>query len=124
MTVLTDKGFQRPLYAELVAQADARAKVLFGDDIETDEKTPLGKFIRLGAQDVAEAYEELENVYNSIFPNTARGASLDRVAVTAGVFRSPASPAEQQVEFTGTPGYSIPAGFLVSGNGEIGRAHV
>lgn len=116
MTVLTDKGFQRPLYAELVAQAEARAKVLFGDDIETDEKTPLGKFIRLGAQDIAEAYEELESVYNSIFPNTARGASLDRVTVTAGVFRNPAIPAEQQVEFTGTPGYSIPAGFLVSGN--------
>lgn len=117
LAALTEKGFQRPLYAELVTQQTSRAKVLFGDDIETDEKTPLGKFIRLGAQDIAEAYEELESIYNSIFPNTACGASLDRVTVTAGVFRNPAIPAEQQVEFTGTPDYAIPTGFLVSGNG-------
>ncbi len=117
MPVLTDKGFQRPLYAELVAQQESRAKVLFGDDIDTDEKTPLGKFIRLGTQDIAEAYEELENVYNSIFPDTARTQSLDRLAVKAGVFRDPASSAEHQIELSGTPGYTIPAGFLVSGNG-------
>lgn len=117
MAALTEKGFQRPLYADLLTQQISRAKVLFGDNIETDEKTPLGKFIRLGVQDLAEAYEELENVYNSIFPNTARANSLNRVAATAGIFRNPATAAEQQVEFTGTPGYTIPAGFLVSGNG-------
>lgn len=116
MAALTDKGFHRPLLSELIAQQEARAKVLFGDNIDTDEKTPLGKFIRLGAQDLEDAYGNLEGVYNSIFPNTARGSSLDRVAATAGVFRNPATDAEHEVEFTGNPGYIIPAGFAVSGN--------
>lgn len=116
MAALTDKGFHRPLLSEIIEQQETRAKVLFGDNIDTDEKTPLGKFIRLGAQDLEDAYGNLEGVYNSIFPNTARGSSLDRVAATAGIFRNPATDAEHEVEFIGNPGYIIPAGFVVSGN--------
>ncbi len=113
MAALTEKGFQRPLYADILAQKIARAQELFGSDISTDEKTPLGKFIRLDAYDLAEAYEDMENVYYAGFPDTARGVDLDRQCVAVSISRNPPTNAVHSVEFTGTVGYIIPAGFLV-----------
>lgn len=80
---LTSKGFERLTYDEIVNKKIQKAKELFGEDIDTSELTPLGKFIRINAFDLAEAEEEAEYIYYSIFPNTAHGFSngldLDRL---------------------------------------------
>ena len=60
MAVLSNIGFKRPTYAEILDAQIARAKTLFGDDIETSELTILGKYIRLNVYDIAKLYEELE----------------------------------------------------------------
>ena len=51
--VLTEKGYNRPTYSDILDEQIERAKVPFGEDID-DEKTPLGKYIRINAQDIAE----------------------------------------------------------------------
>ena len=79
MGALTEKGFKRPIFSELLETQIQKAKELFGEDIETDEKTPLGKFIRITVYDLARAYEDLEGIFYARFPNTARGTSLDRL---------------------------------------------
>lgn len=110
---LTSKGFERLTYNDIVNKKIQKARELFGEDIDTSELTPLGKFIRINAFDMAEAEEEAEYIYYSIFPNSARGVSLDRLCAFVGITRNPASAAEYRVKVTGTSGYVVPVGFLV-----------
>ena len=113
MGALTDQGFKRPIFAELLEQQIQKARELFGEDIETDEKTPLGKFIRITVYDLARAYEDLESTYYARFPNTARGTSLDRLCVFAGISRNPPTTATYTVKLTGEAGQTVVAGTLV-----------
>ena len=110
---LTNVGYVRRTYQDILGDKIQRAKELFGEDIETSELTPLGKFIRINAYDQAIAEEELEQVYYSRFPNTANGQSLDRLLVFAGLSRNPAEAACYSVKVTGVAGYTVPVGFLV-----------
>lgn len=116
---LTSKGFVRLTFDDILKNKIQRAKELFGEDIDTSEQTPLGKFIRINAFDQALAEEEIEAVYYSRFPNTATGQSLDRLLLFGGISRNPATPSTYSVTVTGAVGYEIPAGFLVGTDTEI-----
>ena len=85
--VLTEKGFKRPTYDDLLATQITRAKELFGEDIDTSGQSVLGKFLRINVADLAECYELLEDIYYARFPGSARGQSLDRLCTFAGVVR-------------------------------------
>lgn len=110
---LTETGYTRKTYDEILEDKIAKAKELFGEDIETDENTPLGKYIRINAFDQAELEETAEMIYYSAFPNTASGTSLDRLCPFVGISRNPASASQFTVEVTGTAGAEVPIGFLV-----------
>lgn len=110
---LTSKGFERLTYNDIVNKKIQKAKELFGEDIDTSELTPLGKFIRINAFDLAEAEEEAEYIYYSIFPNSARGVSLDRLCTFVGITRNPATASAYKVKVLGASGYIVPVGFLV-----------
>lgn len=110
---ITETGFVRRTYDEILQDKIARAKEYFGEDIETSERTALGKYIRLNAYDQAKTEEEAEMIYYSIFPNTAFGVSLDRLSVFAGIKRNPSTKSRYTVNLTGTTGSVVSAGFLV-----------
>ena len=110
---LTDKGFIRRTYDDILNSKIQRAKEVFGEDIDTSDLTALGKFIRINAYDQALAEEELEAVYFSRFPNTARGQSLDRLTLFGGIVRNPATPSRYTVRVEGDAGHTVEAGFLV-----------
>lgn len=116
---LTDKGYQRRTYAEILEDKIQRAKEFLGDDIDTSDQSVLGKYLRINAYDQAISEEEIEQVYYARFPSTASGQSLDRLCVFAGISRNPASAAMYVVKVTGTAGYAIPAGFLVATDTEV-----
>lgn len=116
---LTAEGYARPTFDELLASQIERAKTLFGNDIETSEQTPLGKFIRLNVYDIAELYEHNEKVYYSRFPNTAEGHSLDRLMPFAAITRNPPTPARHIVTIAGIPGTLVEIGFLVDTDEDI-----
>lgn len=116
--VLTEKGFIRPTYDELLERQEKRAKKLFGECIDTSGESVLGKFIRINVDDLAECYELLEDLYYARFPNTARGQSLDRLCTFAGLVRDPATAAKIRVRFHGRAGAVIPMAFLISGDGQ------
>ncbi len=121
---LTEQGFKKRTFDEILNAKIEKAKELFGEDIETGELTPLGKFIRINAYDQALAEEEAEQIYYSIFPNTAIGTSLDRLCVFAGISRNAETKAKYIVTFTGSAGAVISAGFLVGTDSGINFATV
>lgn len=110
---ISEQGYIRPTYEDILADRIALAQELFGKDIDTSNTSALGKFIRLSVQDLADAYEEQEIIYYSRFPNTATGQSLDRLMPFAGITRNAPTRAEHEIKFTGTPNYEVPTGFLV-----------
>ena len=112
--MLDDLGFHRPTYAELLAEQETRARQLFGDDIETGEATPLGKYLRLNVYDYARLYELAEKIYYARFPNFATGVQLDRLTPFANISRNPATVARHIVEFYGIAGKTVEQGSLVA----------
>ena len=113
MSCITDKGFVRPSYDEILQAQINRAKVLLGDDIDTSEESVLGTFMRINVFDLNICYETLEDLYYSSFPNTARGQSLDRLGPFAAVSRNQATQARIEVKIKGTVGESVPSAFLL-----------
>lgn len=111
---LTELGYERPTYDDLLEQQIERAKLLFGNDIETSQNTALGKYIRLNVADLAEVHEILELIYYARFPNTATGVSLDRLCAFVGISRNPATYAQHSIRFVGTAGEYVPEAFEVS----------
>ena len=111
--MLNELGFYRPTYDEIVAAKEQKAKELFGDDIDTSDLTPLGKFIRIDAYDLSKAYEDLELTYYARFPNTASGQSLDRLCVFAGISRNPPTKALHEITVNGTADASFEQGEVV-----------
>lgn len=112
MAALTEQGFKRPIFSEILESQRQKARELFGEDIDLDEKTPLGKFILITVYDLARAYEDLENIYYSRFPNTAKGVSLDRLCPFAAITRNPPTAAEHKIKISGTAGWTVEAGTL------------
>lgn len=116
---LTEQGYHRPTYNEILESKIQTAKELFGEDIETNDQTPLGKFIRIGAYDLAKAYEDLEATYYARFPNTASGVSLDRLCVFVGISRNPATFAERTITVYGDKDTEVEEIKVCGENGEI-----
>ncbi len=114
--LLTEQGIERPTYQKILDKKIDRAKKLFGEEIDTSEQSVFGKYIRMEAEDLAECYELLEDIYYSRTPNSARGQSLDRLLPFAGITRNPANYARHKLLITGESGKMIPAGTLVKGD--------
>lgn len=116
---LSDTGYYRPTYSEILAEQIQNAKKLFGNDIDVSSTSPLGKFIRIGAYDLSKVYEDLEAVYYARFPNTATGTSLDRLCVFAGIKRNPATFAMHNIKVTGTANAVIDSIVIRGTNSDI-----
>lgn len=122
MTVIqyiTESGFDRPSFDELVAAQEEKAKQLFGETVDTSNNSVLGKYIRLVCYDLDNAYQELEQCYFARFPNTASGQALDRLVTFAAISRNAATYAYHNIEFTGNPDSTIEAGFLVATKNDV-----
>lgn len=109
---ITETGFVRALYSELLDEQIRLAQEYFGDDIDTSDQSALGKFLRIQAYQQNLLWELAEYNYNSIFPNTAFGTALDRLCVFVGIKRNAAVSARYIVKISGSAGATVPQGFL------------
>ncbi|NMB13052.1 MAG: hypothetical protein GX977_12320 [Firmicutes bacterium] len=110
---VTDKGFRRKTYQDIINSMELKAQDLFGPDIDLSSASPLAIFLRVIAFSLSLVWAMAEKVYYSAFVGTSTGQSLDYAVKYAGVSRRPASHAIRTLEFTGDPGTVIPKGFLV-----------
>lgn len=110
---VTERGFHRPTYVELLDAIEYKARELFGNKANLTVRSPLGVFLRIFAWMLNILFSLMEDVYNSRFVDTAVGTSLYNLGKAIGLSLLPAQKATGYVTFVGTPGTVIPSGFLV-----------
>ena len=111
---LTKYGFRRKLYPECVADRIARAKKVFGVNIDTSETSFLGKLIRNLSWDEAYIWELAEEVYTSTFVNSAEGTALDNVGMYLTISRRPATRSKVILTVYGDDETIVHKGFRVA----------
>lgn len=84
-----------------------KAKELFGSDINTSARTPLGVILRIFAWFLSSVWEVSERVYNSGFVSKSEGVQLDRLGSNHGILREPAQESYVTLEFKGEPGHIV-----------------
>lgn len=109
---LTDAGFRRPTYAELLDALEYRARELFGAGANLTVRSPLGIFLRIYAWMLNLLFSTLEDVYNSRFIDTAVGSSLHNLGRAIGLRLLGAQKAMGYLTFTGDDGAEVPEGYL------------
>src|SRR5690606_20572579 len=116
---VTDRGFRRKTYQDIIADMETKAKDLFGPNIDLSSASPLALFLRVVAFALSLLWQVAERVYASAYIDTATGQSLDYAVKYAGISRRPPSHAWRLVRFAGEPGVLIPRGFLIETEGGV-----
>lgn len=109
---LTDAGFRRPTYAELLDALEYKARELFGSKANLTVRSPLGIFLRIFAWVLNLLFSTLEDVYNSRFVDTAVGSSLLHLGRMIGIRLLGAQKAMGYLTFYGDDNVEVPEGFL------------
>lgn len=109
---LTDAGFRRPTYAELLDALEHKARELFGAGANLTVRSPLGIFLRIYAWALNLLFSTIEDVYNSRFVDTAVGHSLYNLGRAIGLRLLGAQKAVGYLTFTGEDGTDVPEGYL------------
>lgn len=109
---LTDAGFRRPTYAELLDALEYKARELFGSRANLTVRSPLGVFLRIFAWMLNLLFSTVEDVYNSRFIDTAVGSSLYNLGRAIGLRLLGAQKAVGYLIFTGESGIEVPDGYL------------
>ena len=110
---VTERGFRRPTYVELLNAIEYKSRELFGQRAVLTVRSPLGIFLRIFAWMLNILFALMEDVYNSRFVDTAVGTSLYNLGRAIGLSLLPAQKASGYVTFSGAVGTAIPSGFLV-----------
>jgi hypothetical protein len=84
---VTGDGFVLKPIDVLVAEQDARAREMFGEDVDLTPGSPIRKLLDAVAWHDHELWRALEAQYYSNFVSTAEGASLDLLGEDVGVER-------------------------------------
>lgn len=111
---LTDAGFILKRLADIKTEMEAEYREKFGDQVDLSDEGPLGQLIGMWAEREALLWELLDDGYNSQYPDTAQGVSLDQVASINNITRLPATKSTVTLRWQGTPGTAVPIGNAAS----------
>ena len=110
---VTSTGLNRKTLQELRLEFENKFKQVFGVAFETAVDSPNGLLISQLALSYNDLWELAQEIYSSLDPNQAVGASLDARAAFNGVSRKPALPCiVDAVLYTDGSSATIPAGSL------------
>lgn len=112
---VTTSGFIRKRLSDSKTELENLFKVKFGQFINLLPSSVFSQLIGIISDREQEIWEMAEAVYNSQYPDTADGASLDNVAsITGQTRKGPAKSRVIGVSLYGTVGTLIPAGTQLS----------
>ena len=118
MAGLTETGFQRLSLDEVKTSFEEALRSKLGKGLNLQVPGVLGTKIGIESEALALLWEKLEDVYNSQYPDTAFGTSLDNVVSLLGLTRLEATKTRilKQLMF-GTVGTIVPSGTIISLSG-------
>jgi uncharacterized phage protein gp47/JayE len=108
---ITEQGFVRKPYSVILQELQDQARLgeFFGPDVDLSDASPVGLSIKLKAWTIDRQWALAEEVYYSLWLETAEGVSLDRVTGLGLVSRNPARHSLVKLEYSGEPGTLVPA---------------
>lgn len=117
---ISNDGFKRKTYQDILISMEAKTRELFGEDVNLNERSPLGLFIKVIAWSLSTIWKTIEKVYYGSYVDDAEGIQLDRVAKSIGIFRRPPEWATGTIQLTGDEGTSItPSNLIIGTKNEI-----
>jgi hypothetical protein len=122
---ITRFGFNIKPFQTILEEKAARAREVFGADIDLHSTSALRKILDVSSAEDQELWKRMEQLYYSNFISTASGQSLDLLGEDVGVKRRfLASTGKVKLKLTGeAPGrlYHLPIGTVVETDGPIQR---
>lgn len=113
MSGVTETGFEAETTDTLKTAIEAELKIAFGNAFNVRPTSVAGVWVGIFARKLADLWDAAEAIYNSQYPETAFGTSLDQLGLLTGAQRLPATRSESVLGLTGTPGTIIPTGSRV-----------
>lgn len=114
---LDSTGFLPESLEDIRDRISDNLKIALGNDIDTSSSSRIGQMIDIFSDEMSSAWLGLQDVYNSFFPDTASGASLDNVVAITNTVRQKATSSQGSVYFLGDSLTAIPAGTEVQKTG-------
>lgn len=110
MSAVTPQGFVGKRLPQLKAELEAALRGQFGPDLNLAPETVIGQIVGLESEARAITWADLEDVYQSQYPSSASGTSLDLAVDLNGITRLQALPTTVQAVLTITQGTVLQAG--------------
>lgn len=114
---LTYIGFIRMRLPEIISRIKAQLETNTGLTFETSPDTITGQTIGAFAEQIAIAWEQLEQLFFAMYPESAVGVALDNAVAYAGVFRL----LDRATSSIATLITNVP-GTIVPGNTQVGMS--
>jgi uncharacterized phage protein gp47/JayE len=114
MAGITAEGFVIKTLPEIIASLNAKYQAEYGDSFSVATNTPEGFIIGIMADEISDAWEGAQGVYDASFPKTSYGLNLDNVSDIVNVRRIPAANSTALLQVTGTVGSLVVADTVVT----------
>jgi uncharacterized phage protein gp47/JayE len=98
---LTEYGFYKKNFPAIKLEIESSLQDAFGA-VNLDDQSNFGQIVGIFTEREALLWEALESVYNSMYPDTASGFSLDSVCALTGLTRLQATSTKLVCQLTGT----------------------
>jgi len=109
---LTPEGYIRQRLAEIKSDYDNRFVAALGP-VNTAPDAVVGQVIGIFSAALDDVYETMQSVYDSMYPHSAEGTSLDGAVSFVGLKRLDATATKATVMCYGSEGTLVPAGALI-----------
>lgn len=118
MAGLTINGFQARTLEEILAQIEELERELIDPNLNQEADSVVGQINGIVAAQILQLEELAQEIYAATFPDNAVGVPLSNLSSLTGVTRRPATKGSVIIQIAGTPTTIIPAGTLVSVQGD------
>ena len=119
---LTDEGFIALRAADYLKRIRTSYETSVGITLDWERERVLGNLTAIMAQMLGELSSASQGLYDAFDVNNATGVMLENLCALVGIEREEATFSAVELTLTGDEGTIIPAGYVVEGGGESGKA--
>lgn len=113
MAGITSAGLTIKTLPEIISSLQSKLIARYGETFSISTNSPEGVIVGVVADELADAWQGVQGVYDAAFPKTSYSVNLDNVCEKVKVERIAASTSTTPLEFTGAVGSIIPANTVV-----------